>query len=51
MLVTGTGDVLIVDLTGKFTPNRVPPGVILQCDKMYVSIDSDTGDVINVGCR
>jgi len=51
VLVAGTGDVWIVDLSGKFTPNRGPFNHTLQCDKMFVVVDADTGDVISAGCR
>lgn len=51
VLLAGTGDVWIVDLDGKFTPNRVPDGIVLQCSAMFVVVDIDSGDVISVGCR
>ena len=51
VLLAGNGDVWIVDLSGKFTPNRVEPGTILQCSAMFIVIDIDSGDVISAGCR
>jgi len=51
VLLAGTGDVWIVDLSGKFTPKRVEPGTILQCSAMFLVIDIDSGDVISAGCR
>jgi hypothetical protein len=51
VVMAGTGDVWIVDLNGKFTPNRGPFNHTLQCDKMFVVVDTDTGEVISAGCR
>jgi len=50
-LIAGTGDVWIVDLSGKFTPNRVRPGTILQCDAIFVVVDIESGEMIGAGCR
>lgn len=51
VLIAGTGDVWTVNLSGKFTPNRVPPGVVVQCSAMFVMVDIESGDVIGAGCR
>src|SRR5574341_156537 len=51
VLIAGSGDVWIVDLSRKFTPSRVPPDVSIQCNVIFVAIDADSGDIISVGCR
>ncbi len=51
VLLAGKGDLWVVEMSGKFTPNRAPRGIIVHCDSMFVVIEIDSGDVISVGCR
>lgn len=51
VLIAGTGDVWTINLKGKFTPNRVPLGVVVQCSEMFVVVDIESGDVISADCR
>jgi uncharacterized protein YceK len=52
VLPAGKGDLWIVDLTGSFTPRRLPPnGGTLKCNRIYVAIEAGTYDVISLGCE
>jgi hypothetical protein len=48
----GSGDVWVVELSGKFAPMRGPAtGKKPQYDNMHVVLDVETGYVLNVGSR
>ncbi len=52
VLLAGNGDLWIIDLSGAFTPDRMPPGgSVLMCHAMYVVIDAISYEVISVGCK
>ncbi len=49
--IAGSGDLWIVDLRGRFIPNRAPLGVTWHCDSMFVAIQSGSNEVTGAGCR
>lgn len=50
--LAGSGDLWVVELSGAFTPDRMPPGGgALKCAAMYVAIDANSYEVISAGCE
>ncbi len=52
VLLAGSGDLWVVELSGAFTPSRLPPGGgVLKCHGMYVAVDANSHEVISAGCE